>query len=430
VATKWKRAKRKGWIADYRDASGVRHRLTAKTREAADALLADRIADSRDNSPAVVDPDLSLATYAARWFAHLEAAASIKPRTIQSYLYLYSTHIAPKLGAMRLRDLHRVHLKDLLAAKHESGLAKNTVRLIRATLSTMLAEAMDDGLLKSNPAALPSRRRGHKGNGAMSASEHAKAIRPFSEAELARILSVPFTPDCGAIFLLLARTGMRPGEALALKWSDLDFSNRKILVERAISAGQLGTTKTDSIRTVDMSHELATSLAALYKLREAETLRRGWSDVPEWVFINREAKPLDDSRVRKQFARAMKQVGVSGHRLYDLRHTFATMLLAKGAPITYVSAQLGHAKPTTTLQHYAHWLPQDTAGFVDRLDTSSSAPTGPTGSTWHQFGTNPAADADLSRDASENAADLKGFLQADGRNRTVNLLITNQLLCR
>jgi hypothetical protein len=126
----------------------------------------------------------------------------------------------------------------------------------------------------------------------------------------------------------------------------------------------------------------------------------------------------------------MKQVGVSGHRLYDLRHTFATMLLAKGAPITYVSAQLGHAKPTTTLQHYAHWLPQDTAGFVDRLDTSSSAPTGPTGSTWHQFGTNPAADADLSRDASENAADLKGFLQADGRNRTVNLLITNQLLCR
>ncbi len=418
MAKVWKRKLRKGWTADYRDAAGVRHRLHAKTREAADDLLADRNVDSRDNSPAVVDPDLTLAVYAERWFAHLEAAGSIKPRTIESYRYLYSTHIAPALRSSKLRDLHRVHVKGLLAAKHESGLSKSTVRLIRATLSVMLADAVDDGLLKTSPAALPSRRRGHKGNGAMSASERAKAVRPFSEAELTRILS----GSSDAIFLLLARTGMRPGEALALKWSDLDFTQRKILVERAISAGQLGTTKTDSIRTVDMSRDLAHSLTALYKLREAETLRRGWGDVPEWVFINRDAKPLDDSRVRKQFARAMKQAGVSGHRLYDLRHTFATLLLAKGAPITYVAAQLGHAKPSTTLQWYARWLPQADAGFVDRLDASEV----PTGSTWHQFGTNPELDVDPSRDASEKAANLHDFSEADGQNRTDNLLIKNQ----
>jgi len=84
------RTKRK-WIVDVRDASGVRHRLTTRTRDAADALLADRLADSHDNSTAVIDPDLTLATYAERWFAHLEAAASIKPRTITSYRYLYAT---------------------------------------------------------------------------------------------------------------------------------------------------------------------------------------------------------------------------------------------------------------------------------------------------------------------------------------------------
>ena len=427
MATIWKRhrAKRNVWIVDVRDASGVRHRLTARTREAAEALLAERIADSRESAPAVADPNLTLAAYAERWFAHLEAAGSLKPRTLQSYRYLYSTHIAPPLQSLKLRDIHRVHIKSLLAAKHESGLSKSTVRLIRATLSVMLADAVDDGLLKTSPAAIPSRRRGHKGNGAMSASERAKAVRPFSEAELTRILSCPVASDCGAIFLLLARTGMRPGEALALKWSDLDFSNRKILVERAISAGQLGTTKTDSIRTVDMSHELASSLTALYKLREAETLRRGWGEVPEWVFINREAKPLDDSRVRKQFARTMKQAGVSGHRLYDLRHTFATLLLAKGAPITYVAAQLGHAKPSTTLQWYARWLPQADVGFVDRLDAAV-----PTGSIRHQFGTNPASDAQSPTLVEKNVADLEGFLQADGENRTRNLLITNQVLYR
>ena len=79
--------------------------------------------------------------------------------------------------------------------------------------------------------------------------------------------------------------------------------------------------------------------------------------------------------MRKQFGRIARQARVSGHKLYDLRHTFATLLLAEGAPITYVAAQLGHSKPTTTLQWYAHWLPKDDKSFVDALDSRSLAPT-------------------------------------------------------
>ena len=63
----------------------------------------------------------------------------------------------------------------------------------------------------------------------------------------------------------------------------------------------------------------------------------------------------------------MKTAGLSGHRLYDLRHPFATTLLANGAPITYVAAQLGHSKSTTTLAWYAHWLPKNDRGYVDAL---------------------------------------------------------------
>jgi integrase len=67
----------------------------------------------------------------------------------------------------------------------------------------------------------------------------------------------------------------------------------------------------------------------------------------------------------------MKAARLSGHRVYDLRHSFATELLANGAPITYVAAQLGHSKPTTTLQWYAHWLPKNDRRYVDVLDPAN-----------------------------------------------------------
>ena len=450
MATIWKRkrAKRDVWIVDFADAAGVRHRMTAPTRDKAEGLLADKIKESREPQKLTGDPDTTIGQYATMWFKRLETSG-IKPRTIQSYRQLYTNHIEAPLGDVRIRDLRRLHVKALLQAKREQiippkkakaatgdqveasaqpqqpaeprTLSKNTVRLIRACLSAMLSEALDDEMIKYNPAALPSRRRGRKGNGTLSAGERQKAIRPFAEAELGAILRAASTDgDFGVLFLLLARTGMRPGEAIALQWPDLDFTNRKILVERAFSAGELGTTKTDSVRTVDMSLELASALASLFKRREAQALRLGWGDVPDLVFVNSAGKPLDESRGRKRFARAMRVAKVSGHRLYDLRHTFATSLLAMNVPITFVSAQLGHSKPSTTLQHYAHWLPQADAGFVDRLDTAGSA--------WHQSGASLDSGAESSTLADEKPATSLENFGAPLRTRTADPLIKSQLL--
>ena len=98
-------------------------------------------------------------------------------------------------------------------------------------------------------------------------------------------------------------------------------------------------------------------------MRKAGTLKRGWAEVPPWVFCSGAGTPFDLSNAQKALKRTLKKGGLPvTHTLYDLRHTFATLLLADGAPLTYVAAQLGHAKATTTLQWYAHWPPGATSG--------------------------------------------------------------------
>ena len=125
-----------------------------------------------------------------------------------------------------------------------------------------------------------------------------------------------------------------------------------------------------------MSVGLAAVLQRLRAERAAETLKRGWPEVPPWVFCSEAGTPLDLSNVTKAWRRVLKAAKLPGFRLYDLRHTFATELLAQGAPITYVAAQLGHTKPTTTLQWYAHWLPRGDKHWVDALDSAGAKARG------------------------------------------------------
>jgi len=407
----WKRKDRDTWIVDYRDADGMRRRLTANSRAEAETLLATKVKESRESIPGRPDIEIpTLAQYAERWLRVV--ATRLKPKTVLSYGQLLSVHILPALGAVTLCEVQRMQVKRLLAEKRSAGLSKNTVRLIRATISTLFAEAQDDGIVKANPAALVARRRGSASADGLTSAERHKAIRPLSEAELHAVLMAAHN-DFGyyALFLTLARCGIRPGEALGLRWEDLDLEKRELLIERAFSAGHLGTTKTGTVRRVDMSQELAATLARLYTLREKQTLEQGGGEIPEWVFCNNLGSPLDESRVRKVFARILRQAGQSGHVVYDLRHTFATLLLAKGVPITYVASQLGHARPTTTLQWYSHWLPNNDKSFVDALDRSAEFLAPRVGTKDEQAG-----------QKSQKPLD---FIGATRRIRTDDLLITN-----
>src|SRR2546422_872765 len=133
--------RKSGWIVDCRDVPGGR-RLTVETRERAELLRAKMIQESQQAMPSVEDRDITLDAYAERWLDQI--ASSVDPRTARSYRDALRLHIRPILGKMMLRALHRGHIKALLAKKRAEGLSKNSVRLIRAALSVMLGDALDD----------------------------------------------------------------------------------------------------------------------------------------------------------------------------------------------------------------------------------------------------------------------------------------------
>jgi integrase len=237
----------------------------------------------------------------------------------------------------------------------------------------MCSEALDDGLISTNPALALGRWIGRRSD-SPNDDDCPAAIRPFAEEELARLKEAAreLCPSYYPLFLTLARTGCRPGEALALRWPDVDFEKREILIERAVSAGHVGPTKTSNRRRVDMSRELASVLRELCDQRSSEA-RQSSNGTADWIFLSGRGCRIDEDWPRKVFAKVLARAGLPKHTPYDLRHTFATLHLSKGHPITYVSAQLGHSDPSTTLKWYAHWLPTSDKRFADSLDGLSGS---------------------------------------------------------
>jgi integrase len=269
--------RRNRWVVDYRDALGIRRWISCRTKKQADEELAKSIGESRQGAPRPdLDSDITVEAYADHWLEQI--AGSLAPKTLASYRDLLRLHIKPTLKAMKVRHVHRGMIKALLAEKRrpvmqpdgtqKPGLGKNSVRLIRATLSVMLADAVDDGLLRANPGRDVGGRDRRKRADSLSRAERQKKICPLAHDQLAVLLDAAFDrislaerlsaqqesrrgpqPSSermiraaqrdAVLFLTLADTGLRPGEALGLQWEDLDSATRLLHVERAISLREL-----------------------------------------------------------------------------------------------------------------------------------------------------------------------------------------------
>ena len=181
----------------------------------------------------------------------------------------------------------------------------------------------------------------------------------LSKRELGLLLDEGATVDFQTYSLLLcaSRTGLRRGEVFALKWGDFDFNSRFVEVRRAIVWGRLTTPKTHQLRRVDVSQQLGKTLRELRRRRKEEYLAKG-KEMPEWVFVSRMGKPIDQDNFKNRlFNRLLEKAGMRHIRFHDLRHTFASLLIQQGESLAYVQEQLGHASIQITVDVYGHLIP-------------------------------------------------------------------------
>jgi len=305
-----------------------------------------------------------------------------------------------------------------MARKLKAGLSRGTVRILHATLRAMLNAAVDDGVTVANPAD----RLGRHLKFIATTATRQEEIKAMTREQLSAFLAASHDPDATAferrqylLFLLLARSGMRLGEAFGLQWPDIDFDKREIRVARAFSSGRLETPKSGHGRTVDMSQQLVSVLPRHQVEMKADTLRRGWSEPPVWVLWSEAGTPLNKSNVRRGFVRLLKRAGLPLHfSPHSLRHTFASLLLQQGESPVYVQRQLGHASIKLTVDTYGTWLPMGNKAAVDRLDDANGSKV--------VARLAPRADR-----APVNADEISGEPWWD---RTTDPLIKSQVLCQ
>ena len=173
---------------------------------------------------------------------------------------------------------------------------------------------------------------------------------------------------------------------------------------------------------MDLTPDLAAALKRHATWLRAEALRTGTGE-PEWLFPKVDGTLMDKNHAAAVFRRLLKRAGLPHYRVYDLRHTFASLLLAEGAPITYVAAQLGHSSPATTLRYHATWIPSKGRRWVNSLDRRASRDPG-TGSA----APTAAAMEPESRTSEKGTAEVSEKVGSPGWSRTSDFLINSQAL--
>lgn len=281
-----------------------------------------------------------------------QVAPNLKPSTRKSAKSHLRKHIIPRLGECGLPDLTAKQLQAFVTTLAAGNRTRKTIENILLTLSSILSAGRTWGYsiprVSLSDLSLP--------------QETARAVRCYALGEMRKIISSADEP-LASICFLLSVTGMRIGEALALRLDDLDFERKLIHVRSSTYAGQLGTPKSKaSIADLPMPPALELRLKKYLKSPEYR------QNSLHLLFANRRGRPYSANKLREKKLRPLLvELGMPLGGFHAFRHAVASELIDSGAPITVVQSQLRHSDPRITLGLYGHVIPQSQRDAVGRL---------------------------------------------------------------
>ena len=261
-----------------------------------------------------------------------------KEVTQKSYARIYELHIKAYFGTKKLDEI-KVSDIGIWHNKLLEKITAKTLKKVRTVLNTIFTDAINDEYITRNPVSFVQ---------APSVVE-TRLKKPFSIDEIVLILEyVPLKMKC--YFAIGFFGGLRTGEIIALKWKDIDFEEKIIKVRRSIRQGIESLPKTkNSIRDVDILDVLMPYLVQHRKLYKQDS---------NYLFITKKGEPYTtSSKIAKWYWKpTLNNLDIEYRNLYQMRHTFASMMISNGEDILWVSHMLGHKNSNTTLGVYSRYI--------------------------------------------------------------------------
>jgi|FLOH01.1.fsa_nt_gi integrase len=328
---------RSPWRVVYRDADGrQRSKSFATHRDAKGFDTAIKNTDPAERVTTVTRTALTVNTlptegmllrdWITEWFRNY--GPTWAPKTLKDRANVTRLWVTPIIGDLAMDQLGPRLIRRYRSTLLDRGASNNRANVIITILSAVLSGAVEDGIIDMNPC-----------TGIKRLPHHKKAIRPLTPLEVEAIRCAMPEPRDKIIISLIAYAGLRPGEVCGLQWENI--RDGLILVDQSVQDAKIGPTKTKTTRTIRIMPSLQSDL---------DDYGRGPNS--SFVVTGSKGGPLNFNIWGQRVFRAY----VVDEQItpYVLRHTFASLALREGRSLPWIAIEMGHARPTTLLDHYAH----------------------------------------------------------------------------